>query len=195
MVINMNTKYFRNLEIVGVFLVFGLATLLHFIYDLTDGSVFSILFGAINESVWENTKIFLIAYAIWALIELLVSNVYFKPFVVGKVLSLYFLGAFIIVFHYLFALIFGKSIVWIDVTIGFLGVLLSQIMSYKLVVGDKDLKPYFVPSLFLLGLFLVGYFSFSVFPPHIELFRDETTGFYGILPDYADQSETVMNNL
>ena len=48
----MNTKYFRNLEIVGVFLVFGLATLLHFIYDLTDGSVFSILFGAINESVW-----------------------------------------------------------------------------------------------------------------------------------------------
>ena len=60
---------------------------------------------------------------------------------------------------------------------------------------DKDLKPYFVPSLFLLGLFLVAFFSFSVFPPHLQLFRDETTGFYGILPEYADQSEAVLNNL
>ena len=100
----MKVKFFRNLEIVGAFFVFSLAFLLHYIYQLTDGTVFSILFGAVNESVWENTKIFLIAYAIWGLVELLVSNVYFKPFVVGKVLGIYFMGFFIIIMHYLFSL-------------------------------------------------------------------------------------------
>lgn len=54
----MKVKFFRNLEIVGVFFVFSLVFLLHYIYQLTDGTVFSILFGAVNESVWENTKYF-----------------------------------------------------------------------------------------------------------------------------------------
>ena len=72
-----------------MFFVSGLATLLHFIYDLTDGSVFAVLFGAVNESVWENTKIFLVAYCVWAVVELLVSKAPFKRFVIGKVIGIY----------------------------------------------------------------------------------------------------------
>ena len=36
----MKVKFFRNLEIVGAFFVFSLAFLLHYIYQLTDGTVF-----------------------------------------------------------------------------------------------------------------------------------------------------------
>ncbi len=183
----MNIKFFRNLEIVGAFLVFGLSLLFHFIYDLTDGSVFSILFGAVNESVWENTKIFLIAYSIWAVVELLVSNVHFKRFVVSKVMGVYFMGAFIILLHYILSLFINNGMVWADIAIGVAAVILAQLISYKMVMGDSDLELYFVPSLFLLGLYLIAYFSFTVFPPHLGIFRDEMTGFYGIVPSYIDQ--------
>lgn len=191
----MNVKFFRKLELSGVPVIFALATLLHFIYDLTDGSVFSILFGAINESVWENTKIFLVAYTVWAIVELLISNVYFKPFVVSKVIGIYFLGFFIIIFHYLLTAIAGESLVWVDILIGFVGVLLAQILSYKIVMRESDIKIYFIPALFLLCLFLIVFFSFSVFPPHMGLFKDSTTGFYGILPDYVDEGAMALNNL
>lgn len=191
----MKVKFFRNLEIVGAFFVFSLAFLLHCIYQLTDGTVFSILFGAVNESVWENTKIFLITYAIWGLVELLVSNVYFKPFVVGKVLGIYFMGFFIIIMHYLFSLFVGDKMVGVDIAMGIFAVIFSQIISYKVTLSDKNFSIYFVPSLFLLGLFLIAYFSFTVFPPHMGLFKDETTGFYGILPNYVDKGAAVLNNL
>lgn len=183
----MNIKFFRNLEIVGAFLIFGLSLLFHFIYDLTDGSVFSILFGAVNESVWENTKIFLISYSIWAVVELLVSNVHFKRFVVSKVVGVYFMGAFIILLHYILSLFINNGMVWADIAIGIAAVILAQFISYKMVMGDSDLELYFVPSLFLLGLYLIAYFSFTVFPPHLGIFRDEVTGFYGIIPSYIDQ--------
>jgi hypothetical protein len=183
------------LELTGTVFIFGLAALFHFIYDLTDGSVFSILFGAVNESVWENTKIFLIAYSIWAVIEILVSNVHFKQFVVSKVIGVYFLGAFIIIAYYIEVLFAGKSFVAVDIAIGAIGVVLSQLISYKLTISDKNLKQYFLPSLFFLGLYLIAYFSFTVFPPHLELFRDPQTEFYGIIPSYIDQGDAVLNNL
>ncbi|MCH5201952.1 MAG: hypothetical protein J1F17_01990 [Oscillospiraceae bacterium] len=189
----MNIKFYRNLEIVGVFLVFGLSVLFHFIYDLTDGSVFSILFGAVNESVWENTKIFLIAYSIWAVVELLVSNVHFKKFVVSKVLGVYFMGGIIIIVNYIITLFSEEPACAVHIVLGFLAVVFSQLLSYKLVTGSKDMGEYFVPSLFLLGLFLVAFFSFTVFPPHLGIFRDDTTGFYGIVPGYVDKGDTVLS--
>lgn len=191
----MKVRFFRNLEITGSVFIFVLACILHYIYDFTDGSVFSILFGAVNESVWENTKIFLIAYAIWALVELLVSNVYFKLFVVGKVFSIYFMGVFIVVLHYLLSLFVGDKMVGVDIGIGIFSIVFSQLISYKIVMSSKNYGNYFVPALFLLGLFLVAYFSFTIFPPHMEIFRDELSGFYGIVPNYVDKGVAVLNNI
>ena len=189
----MNKKFFRNLEIIGVVFIGGLATLLHFVYELTDGSIFSILFGSVNESVWENTKIFLVAYAVWAVVEILVSNVHFKRCVVAKVTGVYFMAAFIIVCHYVSVLFTGESNSVVDIVIGFVSVILSQLISYKMIVGDGNLESYFVPSLFLLALFFVGIFSFTAFPPHLGLFRDENTGFYGIVPEYIDKGAVALS--
>ncbi len=176
-----------------MFFVSGLATLLHFIYDLTDGSVFAVLFGAVNESVWENTKIFLVAYCVWAVVELLVSKAPFKRFVIGKVIGIYFLAGYIILLHYFYVLFTGKSIMAVDITLGFTSVILAHIISYKIVSGRAKVESYFVPSLFLLALFFVAIFSFTAFPPHLELFRDENTGFYGVVPDYIDKGEAYLS--
>lgn len=165
---------------------------MHFVYSLTDGSVFSVLFGAVNESVWENTKIFLVAYSVWAVVELLVSKVPFKRFVIAKVASLYFIACFIILIHYLYVLFAGRSIGAVDISLGYTSVVLAHLISYKLVAGEYKTENYFVPALFLLALFFVGIFSFTAFPPHLELFRDENTGFYGVVPDYIDKGAAYL---
>ena len=188
----MDIRLFKKLEIVGAVFVFLLAVLLHFAYELTDGSVISILFGAVNESVWENTKIFLVAYSVWAVVELLVSNVHFKPFVVGKVAGVYALCLFIIISHYLIKAFSGKTVVWVDITMGIIGIIVAQLLSYRLAVNSEASQPYFYPALVFLALFFVCIFSFTVFPPHLELFRDAETGFYGIIPKHIDRGAFMM---
>ena len=54
----MNTAKLKKFEIAGVLIIYAAASLLHFLYRLTDGNIFAILFGAVNESVWENIKNF-----------------------------------------------------------------------------------------------------------------------------------------
>ncbi|MBR6796465.1 MAG: hypothetical protein IKM53_03835 [Clostridia bacterium] len=47
--------------------VFG--TLLHFLYDLTGGSLFAAPFSAVNESTWEHMKLVFFPMLIFAIIE------------------------------------------------------------------------------------------------------------------------------
>jgi len=56
----MNDKLYKRLEIFGGAVVFAIASLLHFIYNLTGESILGALFGAVNESVWEHLKVFAI---------------------------------------------------------------------------------------------------------------------------------------
>ena len=96
----MNERKFKTLETVGVFVVYLLASLLHFVYDLSNGSTLSILFGSVNESVWEHIKIFAVGFVVWSLIEILWIKPPFKKFVTAKTISLYFLSLSIILFFY-----------------------------------------------------------------------------------------------
>ncbi|MGN1050738.1 MAG: DUF6512 family protein [Acutalibacteraceae bacterium] len=191
----MNKKLFRNLEIAGTVFILILATFLHFVYDLSKGNALASIFGAVNESVWENTKIFLFAYLIWAVIEFLCAKIPFKQFVVSKVIGAYFLGISIILLFYFYNIFTKGAVVYIDISIGVLMTILSQIISYRLVLGDRDLKEVYIPSLFFLALLLIMLFSFSIYPPKFPLFRDEATGFYGVIPDYADKGAAALNKV
>ena len=84
----MNERKFRILETVGVVSIYLTATFLHFVYDLSGGSTLAILFGSVNESVWEHVKIFSVGYVSWAIIELLWIKPPFKKFVTAKTISL-----------------------------------------------------------------------------------------------------------
>lgn len=176
----MNEKRFFTLSLLGSVFIYALASLLHFIYDLSGGSALSVLFGAVNESVWEHVKIFSFAFITWSFIELLVIKPPFKKYVTAKVLSLYFLTLAIIVFFYTYTTIFKKPILLVDLISSAVFVVLSQYISYLLTVRDNDIQRYFCVALFLLSLALIMLFSFTIFPPKIELFKDPVTNRYGL---------------
>ncbi|MBQ3418419.1 MAG: hypothetical protein IJH32_11400 [Ruminococcus sp.] len=177
----MNQKYFFWSELIGAAVIYGIATLLHFVYPLSGGAL-SILFGSVNESVWEHVKIFAAGYTAWAILELLWNKAPFKKFLVAKVFALYLLSLMMIVFYYLYTLILGKNAVWIDILSSLLFVCLAQVFSYRLTVTEKDTKRYFHEAAMLLMLYFLMFFSFTIFPPKMPLFRDPVSGGYGILP-------------
>ena len=39
------------------------------LYSLTNGALLGIFFGAVNGSMWEQTKVVMLSYLVWSLVE------------------------------------------------------------------------------------------------------------------------------
>lgn len=167
-------------EAAGAAAVYGTAALLHFIYALSGGGTLAVIFGAVNESVWEHVKIFSVSYCGWALLQLLWVRVPFRRYVVAKCCGLYLLGAGMIGFYYLYTAITGGPILWLDISSSAVLVALCQLCSCMMTLHGEGAEEYFSPALMLLMLYYLMFFSFTVFPPRIGLFRDPVTGGYGV---------------
>lgn len=176
----MNRKKFFFSEAAGVAVVYLAATLLHFIVPLCGKTALTILFGAVNESVWEHVKIFAAGYVLWAALELLWCKVPFRQFFVAKVFSLYLLSGLIIGFFYLYTAFTGKSIPAADIIVSLVFVAAAQVLSYRLTVGEVDIRRFFHEAAMLLMLYFLMFFSFTIFPPACSLFQDPVSSGYGI---------------
>ena len=185
-------KKLKGLEFAGAVFVFVCGTLLHFLYEWSNKNVVGILFGAVNESVWEHIKIFALPYLVWGVIELAFSIGYFRQFVVAKVFGLYLQCILIISFYYLYSSIIGCSILWLDILSVLVWICLAQLFSFKLTTGQRDVRVLFPFVLGLLFLFGAMYFCFTAVPPHIDLFKDPVTGMYGIIPKNIDVGAFFM---
>ncbi len=189
----MNKKTFMILSIVGVVVIYLVAVFLHFVFDLTNGCALAVLFGAVNESVWEHVKIFAAGFVLWAIIELLWVRPPFCKFVVAKTLSLYLLSVLIIVFFYTYNLLTEGPILILDIIASFVFVAVSQYISYKLTTSKYKIEDYFSVAVMLLMMFFVMFFSFTIFPPKTDLFKDPVTNTYGIVGKYLDNGAFYLD--
>lgn len=183
---NINNKEFFKLEIIGSIFCVIAGTLLHFVYEWSDKAVWSILFGSVNESVWEHVKIFSLPYIVWAIIEMAKIKLPIKKFVVSKTIGLYFLILSVILFFYIYSGILGRSFLIVDIISIVVWVFLAHLISYKLLTSNLNLSQWFTIACFMILLFLAMFFTFTVSPPKIDLFRDPLTGLYGIIPKSYD---------
>lgn len=184
----MNEKLFKRLEALGGAVVFAIASLLHFLYDFTNGSILGALFGSVNESVWEHLKIFALAYIFWAIIELLWAKPPLRQFVWAKALGLYFLCTSIAVFFFLYTPIIGNPILVLDLISSFIFSFLSHFISYKITLLRENHGQNFYTGVMMIFLALIMILSFTYYPPKTPLFRDYVTGMYGIIPPQTEST-------
>ncbi len=177
---NLDKKRLVFMEIIGIPVVFLTAIFLHFVYRLSDGAVWSILVGSVNESVWEHTKIFTLPYVIYAIWEFMVIKLPFKRFVVAKVIGLYTIIILIIVLFYTYVGITFKNELSMDVVIAFIAVTIAFVLSYILLINFESIGSGFNFAVLLLTLFLVMYLLFTIKPPHADIFLDPRTFSYGV---------------
>lgn len=186
-----HTKYLTELEMGGILFCFLVSILMKQFYALTDGHLIGVLFGAVNNSVWEQTKTLLLPYLLWGLLELLSVQPSMKRLTAAKTLSLYLLGG----------LLCGGGLLLrpcgaaANTAFSLAAVTFCSLFSLWLYRSPLYLKNLFAPCVLLLFLFVSLYFSFTPFPPQLALFRDDETGMFGIIPIYMDKGAVILDAL
>lgn len=171
----------RRWEIVG-FAVTGLVgTLLHFVYDWSDGSRVAAAFSAVNESTWEHMKLLFLPYFVFAVVEFIVFSEAFRNFFAVKAASILLGLVSIPALFYTLTGMFGKLPDWVNITIFFLADALLYFVSYRLLT-DGALRggAMQLTGFALLWALLFAFVWFTYRTPHLPLFLDPVSGCYGV---------------
>ena len=162
---------------------FGLTTLagtiLHFLYDWTDGSIFVAPISGINESTWEHMKLLYWPLFVFALVQ----RLFFKDrqdFWCVKLMHI-LLGLLLIpVLFYTCNGAFGNSPDLVNIAIFYISALLAFLFEWR--AFKQDPLPCRHPRIAFAAICLIGvlFVVFTFTPPQIPLFQDPVTGGYGI---------------
>lgn len=173
-------KIILKWEIAGVVLIFLAGSLLHFIYDWLGEWKPLALISAVNESTWEHLKMAFWAGLFFYTIEYAFLKRKLKNVVTAAAVALFITPAIIVLLFYSYTLLLGRHLVPVDIAIFFIAIAAAQYLHYKLITGEllpTRIERY---AAVLLLMLLVAFSLFTYYPPEFFLFRDSSTGGYGI---------------
>lgn len=153
--------------IVGSIFIFLLGSLFHFTYDLSCKNVIVGLFSAVNESVFEHTKLILYPIIIWYLIYYLKNkyhvhkNYLFSSMIINIIFSILIIPFL----FYLYTAAFGIESLFIDILIFYISSLSGLIIATK--YYKKKINLPWIP---LLILIIILYSVATFYPPNIPIF-------------------------
>ena len=155
-------------------------TLLHFLYEKTSQSIAVAPFSAVNESTWEHMKLLFIPMFIFSLIQARFfkgENRFWCIKLTGISLGL----VLIPVLFYTSNGAFGKTPDWVNITIFFVSAAIAYIWETHLFKQDHMQCRFFRLAFLLICLISALFIVFTFVPPHIPLFRDPSSGTYGVV--------------
>ena len=168
-------------QIAGFIFTSALGTFLHFLFELTGGSVIAALFSAVNESIWEHMKLLFYPMVLFAWIEYRAWGKEDPRFWCIKLRGILLGLALIPLIYYAYTGILGVNADWFNVTIFFIAAAAAYWIETKLFEQEDGCAwSSFISVAILLGI--AGIFTWLTFyPPRIPFFRDPVTGTYGFL--------------
>jgi hypothetical protein len=179
-------KQITRWELIGILLIFGFGTTLHFWFAWTGYWRPIAVIAAVNESTWEHFKMAFWPGLILAIVEYFVWGRNRRTFFVAKFLGLLTMPVITMILFYGYTAIWHHSLP-VDIAVFFVSVAGGQLISLYILRKDK-VWPRFTKAVSIAGLvFLTGVFSTqSYFPRENFLFAHPESGEYGILSDYSD---------
>lgn len=174
-------KYFkRNLVFccIGMAFVIVIGGLSHFFYDWSNKSfIIGLLFPA-NESTWEHLKLSIFPTLLYFFIAsaLFKNENYIFAFAVVLITPLILIPSL----YYSYSISIGRSIIAVDIIIFILSVAASWLFGL-LVLNKKKYYPLInALSAILISILIFLYLIFTMYPPKNFLFKDPSTGKYGL---------------
>lgn len=166
-------------EIFGAIIVCVLAPLFHFLFEWSGENVFVGIFAAVNESVWEHTKIVYFPFLFFAVFEYFIVKPEARRFFVAKAVSMGLILLIMITFFYTYSGMFGTESLAVDIIFTFVLTFFAFFISYRLYISPRLIELYIVPASVLFAAVLLMELLFTAFPPHIPLFQDTGSGLFG----------------
>ena len=170
----------KKIKIIGVFVIFALSFLSHFMYEWFPNDLFSIILP-VNESIWEHMKLLVTPVLIFVLIEYIIyrkKDISYNNFVLSYSISMIF-GIIIYLLIYLpIHYIFGHSAIF-AIGLLFITFIIIEIISYY-IMQYRNIKYSNVIGLLIIGLMYIvfGYLTYN--PIEIDMFYDKSKNIYGI---------------
>lgn len=170
----------KKVKLIGVFIIFGLSFISHFLYQWIPNSIFSILFP-VNESIWEHMKLIVTPTLIFSIFEYIIyrkKNIEYNNFILSYAISI-ILGIIIYLMIYLpIESIFGHNMI-VAIVILFITFIIVEIISYY-VMNYKEIKYSNIIGVCLVVLMytVFGYLTYN--PIKSDLFYDTEKKIYGI---------------
>ena len=163
-------------------ILFLIGSLMHFLYDLSGKNIFVGLISAVNESVWEHSKMVLWPIICWWTIYYIKNNKkdridrnkWFTAGLVALLVSLITIP----MIYYFYTGVFGVEILIVDISILFLAVLFGQLLGLHVYKYSKGVNASISIRIFIILILIFA--IFTLYPPHSPLFKDGSTGQYGI---------------
>ena len=154
-------------------------TLLHFLYDWLNKSVFVAPFSGVNESTWEHMKLLFWPMFIFAVIE----SFFFRDRTDFWCVNLkgILLGLSLIpILFYVYNGVVAKSPDWLNITIFFISAAVTYIYETRKFNNSKVSckSPRLAITILCIVALLFVIFTFKA--PEIGIFKDPITGTYGI---------------
>ncbi|MFX1324709.1 MAG: DUF6512 family protein [Promethearchaeota archaeon] len=176
----MNKKIFFW-EMAGIVFITMVGSLFHFVFEWFGHWEPIAGFFAVNESVWEHLKLPFWPLVIFASIEYNFIKEDSSNFLIGKAIAVLISIATILFVFYTYTTIFRVELLIVDILSFILGVVIGQIVSYK-ILNRTELNPWYtkISWIFMIGLGII-FIVFTYFPPHLPIFQDTNTGLYGIV--------------
>lgn len=173
-------KSFNFWQVIGFGFTSIAGTILHFLFDWSDGNVFIALFSAVNESIWEHMKLLFFPLFLYAWIEYAIIGKKDYNFwcvkLVGTLIGLLLIPTL----YYTYSGIIGRSIDLINIAIFYIAALVTFRTESKLFQEWKCNR--LSPAAYSILLLLIAsiFISLTFSPPGLPLFQDPVSGQYGI---------------
>ncbi|MEA4894039.1 MAG: DUF6512 family protein [Oscillospiraceae bacterium] len=171
----------KNIQIAGFVFTIVVGTLLHFTYEWSGESAFIGAFSAVNESVWEHLKMLSVPMLLFGIAEYFLYGSKKANFIPIRLLSIILGMTLIVTVFYTYSGILGKHIPIVDILLFVAAAFISYRYSYTMLRTDK-LNSKFAVALAIFGLIMLVscFIIFTFKPPHIGLFQDPISGYFGI---------------
>lgn len=167
-------------QIVGFIFTCISGTLLHFLYDWTDGNVIAAVVSAVNESTWEHMKLMFYPMAVFSIIQYKFMGSDYPNFWSVKLAGLFLSLTLIPVLYYTYIGIFGVNADWFNISIFFICALVAYFTEYKLFKNEKGFNLNTKTALLILASISLLFTANTFSPPQIPLFQDPLSKTYGI---------------
>lgn len=171
----------RKIKIIGVFISFIIAVILHFIYGIFPNTFFSIL-APVNESIWEHMKLIVSSSLIFSIFEYFIykkKDIPYNNFILSYGVSCV-LGIIVYLLIYIpLNDIFGHK-AYIAIGLLFIILIFVQYVSYY-IMNKKEMWHSCDMGILLIIIiyFIFGYLTYH--PPKINLFYDYMHKGFGII--------------
>lgn len=170
----------KKIKIIGVFLIFGLAVLSHFMYSWFTNTLFSIIFP-VNESIWEHMKLIVTPVLIFSLIEYIIyrkKNISYNNFILSYSISMLLCIIIYLIIYLPIDYIFGHSAI-VAISLLFIIFIILEIISYY-IMNYREIR---YSNIIGIGVIIIMYIIFGYLtynPIEIDLFYDTSKKIYGI---------------